>query len=436
MTRHNIVLPAVAALSVTAVLASGCSAGSRVAAEDAAKVACDIKTDKPITANVLAYNSTAIDPYTNTMVQSCTKGDVTLKHRPIDFAGQVQKTTATLAEDNGTYDIIETYGFALPDLAAQQKLMPLDGLIEKYSDEYALDEINADMTSGMAYEGKTYALPMQAQTYVMAYRKDIFDKLGLKPPTTFDELRAVAKKIQDSGEVKYPVALPWLASSDIATAYDSVMGSLGENLTDPKAKTANLDSPTSIKALEEMRSLLPYMDPEVTTFDQPAVQQQMYNGSAAVSIMFSGRMNDLTMSSNSQYAEKTAFAPPPAAEKGGTLFNTLSVDGWSIPANTKVDEEALFQMMAASVSPKASRAAVPASYPAREGMVDSDSSPFADASNEAIKNVPPSEPYPWTSRISIAVTPTIAKIILGEISVEDGAAKMQSTATKILADYR
>ena len=67
-----------------------------------------------------------------------------------------------------------------------------------------------------------------------------------------------------------------------------------------------------------MKSLLPYMDPQVTTFDQPKVQQQMFNGTAAMAIMFSGRMNDLTLETNSKYAKSFAFAAPPAAKDGGT----------------------------------------------------------------------------------------------------------------------
>ena len=39
---------------------------------------------------------------------------------------------------------------------------------------------------------------MQAQTHVLAYRKDLFDKNGLTPPTTFEEMRTAAKKLQDA----------------------------------------------------------------------------------------------------------------------------------------------------------------------------------------------------------------------------------------------
>ena len=100
---------------------AGCGAGSRTGAETATEVTCDFENPaETTTVNVLAYNSSAIDPFTNTMVKSCTHDNVTVQHDPIDFAGQVQKTTATLAGDEGTYDIIETYSFIIgPNAAAR-----------------------------------------------------------------------------------------------------------------------------------------------------------------------------------------------------------------------------------------------------------------------------------------------------------------------------
>ena len=139
---------------------------------------------QPTTVNVLAYNSSAVDPFTNTMVKSCTRDNVTVKHDPIDFAGQVQKTTATLAGDKGTYDIIETYSFIIGTNADADKLQPLDELFAKYSEKYKLDALDESMREGMSYEGKLYGLPMQAQMFVMAYRKDVFDKNGLSAPKT------------------------------------------------------------------------------------------------------------------------------------------------------------------------------------------------------------------------------------------------------------
>jgi sorbitol/mannitol transport system substrate-binding protein len=421
---------------IAVMLLPACGAGSRTAANTAAQVPCDVPAPpQPVTVNVLAYNSSAIDPFTNTMVRSCTTDALRVNHEPIDFGGQVQKTTATLAGPTGTYDIIETYGFVIPQYASEGKLAPLDDLVGQFEQEYALGEINASMREAMSYDGTLYGLPMQAQMFVMAYRKDVLDGLGLQPPTTFAELRDAATRIQEAGEIQYPIALPLLASSDIVTAYDAALGSLGQGLTDPETRTANFDTPEAATAFEELRSLLPFMDPQVTTFDQPRVQQQMYNGSAAMAIMFSGRMNDLTLPANSQYSGQFAFAPPPSVDGGDVLYNALSVDGWSIPANAASDPALLFEMIASAVSADASRAALPAAYPAREGIITPDSSPFAAAAQESITAAPPAEPYPWTSRISNEITPVVADVVLGNVPVSDGLAQMQQIATGILGEY-
>jgi multiple sugar transport system substrate-binding protein len=421
-------------LTVSLVGLTACGAGSKTGAATATKVACNFTNPAaPTTINVLAYNSSAVDPYSNTMVSSCTHDNVTVKHDPIDFAGQVQKTTATLAGDTGTYDVIETYSFVVPDLAKRGKLVPLDDLFAKYKDTYKLGDIDENLRKAMSYEGKLYGLPMQTQVLTMVYRKDLFEKEGLKPPTTFAELREASKKLQDAGDVKYPLALPWSASSDISTAYKATLNSLGKNFVADDGKTPNYDTPESTKAFEEMKSLLPYMDPQVTTFDQPKVQQQLYNGSAAIGIMFSGRMNDLVQQKNTKLYDKFAFAAPPSVEKGGTQYGALSVDGWSIPANTKIDHDLLFQLLGSSVSEDASKASIPAAYPARKGL-DQSASPYAAAAEAAIAGAPPAEAKPWVPPLTSATTDIIGSVILGKESVADGTKAMQAAAVKVLAE--
>lgn len=421
-------------MSTSLIVLSACGAGSRTAANTATAVACDFeKPSSATTVNVLAYNSSAVDPFTNTMVKSCSHDNVTVKHDPIDFGGQVQKTVATLSGNKGSYDIVETYSYIIPTYAAQGKLQPLDDLFAKYSEKYKLDALSPEMRKLMSYDGKLYGLPMQAQTLILAYRKDVFDKLGLKPPTTFEELRDVSKKIQDSGEMKYPLALPWNGQADIVTGFGAAMGSQVTPYVDDATKKPNLDSKAAKTSLEQMKSLLPYMDPQVTTFDQPKVQQQMYNGTAAMAIMFSGRMNDLLQSSNSKYSQDFAFAAPPAVFAGGKQYGALSVDGWSLPKNTSVDPDLLFQLIAASVSEDASKSAVPAAYPAREGIATPENTPYAAAADDSVKNAPAPQPYPYIPAISGDITPVIAKVVSGGQSIDDGTEQMQKIAEGILA---
>jgi len=433
-TTQTRMLALTAAAVVGTFALSGCGAGSRTVNDNATEVTCDYEAPaEATTVDVLAYNSSAIDPFTDTMVASCTTDEVTVKHDPIDFGGQVTKTTATLAGETGTYDIVETYGFVIPSLATDEKLVPLDDLFEKYADDYDLDELSESMRTGMSYDGQLYALPMQAQMFVMAYRADVCDDLGLEVPTTFGEMMEAAQAIKDAGVMEYPIALPWLATSDIATSFQATMNSLGADYVDEDGNVT-LDTPEAKAALEAMLSLKPYMDPQVTTFDQPKVQQQMYNGTAAMSIMFSGRMNDLTLESNSKLSDTFEFAAPPKADDSAEyLYDRLSIDGWSIPFNTELDHDMLFVMMASAVSEDASTASVPAAYPAREGMVTTENSPYGEAANDSIAGAMPPIVSPIIAPISTEVTPIIARIISGELSVDEGAAQMQAAGEAVAA---
>ena len=422
----------IAVAVVGAVALTGCGAGSRTGNANATEVTCDYTApDSATTVNVLAYNSSAIDPFTDTMVSSCTKDDVTVKHDPIDFGGQVTKTTATLAGDTGTYDIIETYGFVIPGLATDEKLVPLDDLFDKYADDYGLNDISESMRQGMSYDGQLYALPMQAQMFVMAYRADVFEELGLDVPTTFPEMMEAAEAIKAAGLMEYPIALPWLATADVSTSFQATMNSLGADFVNEEGDVT-LDTPEAQEALEAMMALMPYMDPQVTTFDQPTVQQQMYNGTAAMSIMFSGRMNDLTLETNSQLADTFDFAAPPkVSDEAEYAYDRLSIDGWSIPFNTKLDHDMLFVMMASAVSEDASKASVPAAYPAREGMVTAENSPYGEAANESIAAAMPPIVSPVLADITNEIRPILVEVLTGSTTVEDGMARMQAAAEAI-----
>lgn len=425
-------LPVLAVAAVGMIALSSCGAGTRTENENATTVSCDYTAPEgKTTVNVLAYNSSAIDPFTDTMVKSCSTDDVTLKHDPIDFGGQVTKTTATLSGATGTYDILETYGFVIPGFAEDEKLIPLNDLFDKYADDYGLGDISESMREGMSYDGELYALPMQAQMFVMAYRTDIFEDLGLEVPTTFDEMISAAEEITAAGLMDYPIALPWLATSDVSTSFQASMNSLNADFVDADG-AVTLNTPEARQAIEAMTALQPYMDPQVTTFDQPKVQQQMFNGTAAMSIMFSGRMSDLTLESNSDLFDSFGFAGAPKVSADAEYsYNRLSIDGWSIPFNTSLDHDMLFVMMASAVSEDASKASVPAAYPAREGMVTDENSPYGAAANDSIASTMPPVVSPYIADITNEIRPILVSVLNGSISVDDGLSQMQAAGEKI-----
>ena len=60
------------------------------------------------------------------------------------------------------------------------------------------DFIQGYYNEGKAFgDGKMYSLPISKSTEVLYYNKTVFEKLGLTPPTTWDEMEAVCKALKE-----------------------------------------------------------------------------------------------------------------------------------------------------------------------------------------------------------------------------------------------
>ncbi|MBN7575550.1 ABC transporter substrate-binding protein [Clostridium sp. 2-1] len=72
-----------------------------------------------------------------------------------------------------------------------------DGILENIQKPYL------DMLHGIASNdnGKIYGVPYATNADGVLYNKDIFSKLGLQIPKTWDEFMAVSKKIKDAGQL-------------------------------------------------------------------------------------------------------------------------------------------------------------------------------------------------------------------------------------------
>lgn len=89
------------------------------------------------------------------------------------------------------------------DVSLAEKFMT-EGLIDPI-DEYLTDEDKNDffpnLLSGYQKNGKTYGLPKDYNPLVLYYNKDMLDKAGVQPPTTWDELKTVAEKTTKDGVI-------------------------------------------------------------------------------------------------------------------------------------------------------------------------------------------------------------------------------------------
>jgi len=418
---------------------AACGAGSQAGSQAGGKAGtCDVDSPSAAqTVDVLAYSSPSMDNFSGAM-KACAVDKLTVKHSPVDFAAQLEKAQLSLSQAEGTYDVVEVYSATLSQYAGQGWLAPLDDFYKKYGERYKLNDIDPALLEFAKYDGKLYAIPMMVNVHVMVYRKDIFDKLGLKPPTTLPELAAAAKAIQDSGEVKSPLALTYSADADISTAYNNSLRSLGGEWIDPATDEVLLTSPQSVAAVESLKTLTPYMAPDHMSANNVANVTRMQNGEAAIAIMYTGSMAAIDDPKKSKFAGKFGFAAPPSVEAGGGAWATLNLDGFAVAKNSPVGVDVLGQVAAVGGGAGAAKAAGRLAFPARMSVRDdpelAKTAPHWAAGTASIKaGARPYPQKPYFLPLQVAVRPFLADAVSGKTPVKEALAQAQAAAEKIVA---
>lgn len=111
------------------------------------------------------------------------------------FQESVQKTQAALAA-NMPPDLAQQGPDVALQFAAGGNLIPLDDVFASLKDQYLPLQKEAFVT----YDNKTYGVPWWTETRVLLYHKDLLDKAGVKPPTTWAEWLDAAKALTKGEE--------------------------------------------------------------------------------------------------------------------------------------------------------------------------------------------------------------------------------------------
>jgi sorbitol/mannitol transport system substrate-binding protein len=116
-----------------------------------------------------------------------------------------QKVTTDIATKGGQYDIMTIGTYEVPIWAKQKWLVPLDNL----GADYDVDDLLPAIRGGLSADGKLYAAPFYGESSMVMYRKDLFEKAGLKMPDapSWDFIANAARKITDKPGEVYGICL-------------------------------------------------------------------------------------------------------------------------------------------------------------------------------------------------------------------------------------
>ncbi len=186
-----------------------------------------------------------------------------------------------------------------------------------------LPEVVAEL---MKVDGHYVAAPVNVHRVNWVWANaEVFGKLGLQPPTTWDEFFAVADKLKAAGIT--PLAHGGQSWQD-ATVFEAV--AIGQGGVDFYRKAlvelddATLRGPAMVQALKTFKRLKTYMDPDRANRDWNVATGMVINGKAGMQIMGDWAKGEFASAGQKAGTDYLCFPAP-----GAAAF-TLNVDSFAM----------------------------------------------------------------------------------------------------------
>lgn len=254
-----------------------------------------------------------------------------------------------MSKKKGEYDVVSWVVMWKGEYVSKGLLQPLSPFFTNptlVDPMYDIDDIaDAYLQNGGVVGGKKgympgksgalYGIPFGAETSILAYRKDVFDELGLAVPKTYDEMVAAMKTIKEKkgmgamtsrGKTGHQVTAAWLLH----------LAPLGGKIFDDQWNPV-INSPEAVKAAEVLRTVAQTGPIGISSYGYSEMSAAFLQGDAAMyldSLKIAAMTRDPKLS---KVDGKVAFALHPEGVRCGSETGGFAM---GIPANAQNKEAA------------------------------------------------------------------------------------------------
>ena len=232
-------------------------------------------------------------------------------------------------------------------LMNEDVIRPLDDLVAKYGGDLQSSQL-------IKVNGKIMAVAFMANDQHLMYRKDVLADLGISVPKTYEEMLAAAEKIRASGKMQNPVGGAYKAGWNLAQEFNNMFLGYGGSHFESGSANPSINSEAGVNALNMMKALSEYMNPDFLTHDSNVTNAEYRAGNIALLNMWGSRASSQTTAEGVTDAVKNghAIAGPMTVGGGSTAASTLWWDGWTVAKNiSDAEAEATFIAMMNGISP-------------------------------------------------------------------------------------
>jgi multiple sugar transport system substrate-binding protein len=244
----------------------------------------------------------------------------------------------------GNVDIVHVDCVWMGQYAGQGWLHPVTDFVKQTDPEVLSydDFIPQVLHEQCVWEDTLYGLPFITAVFTLYYRKDIFEKYGLQPPQTWEELREIARQIHEKESRNGISGLTMMAKRGVqlVCTHLNVFGSMGGYYYDTKFNPTTA-SDAGINSIEYLRSLVPFCNEGVLAQDYDESAATFKQGRAAMNLQWQNAAPQF-VGEGSKVTQTVAITQVPGVRQGSGIKRTATTGGWDmgIVADSKNKEAA------------------------------------------------------------------------------------------------
>ena len=346
-----------------------------------------------------------------------------------------ERQNLVLTKPKGDYDLIAYVVFSKADYVYADQVEPLARFFmnpkladPNYDPEDLIDGYvqNIGVAGGKkgylpGPTGALFGIPFGSETSVFGYRKDIFEKHGLKVPETYDELLDLACRIPELEPGMGGLASRGKSGHQASHAFLLHLAPLGGRVLDDNWNPI-VNNDAGVQAGEALKTILDCGPEGGTAFGVAEAKNAFLQGQAAMFLDSTVVAGEVDNPEKSKIVGKVGWAPHPMGVRRGSQTGGFGI---AIPKNAQ-NKDAAFLLMQWLTSKKADKMiALEGGNPSRFSThADPDVNakfPHMQVFGEALKHADPDwRPIiPVWGKINSDLGTTLSKALTGEMTVKE-----------------
>ncbi|MEL7104379.1 MAG: extracellular solute-binding protein [Pseudomonadota bacterium] len=232
-------------------------------------------------------------------------------------------------------------------LINEDVIRPLNDLVEKHGASLKPNQL-------IKVGDDVLAVAFMANAQHLVYRSDVLAEVGAEPPATYEEMLETAEAIRAAGIMENPVGGAYMAGWNLAQEFNNMFLGYGGTHFMPGSAEPNINTEAGVNALNMMKALSEYMNPDFLTHDSNATNAEYRAGNVALMNMWGSRAATLVEADGvpQDVIDGFAIAGPMTVGGGTKPASTLWWDGWTVAKNiSDEDAEATFLAMMNGIDP-------------------------------------------------------------------------------------